>query len=532
MLNRRSAIASGVLAGAAVFMEPLRGAGVAAAAPRTGGGPALPTIPAVRDVTTGRAAWRPTAATRIVVAPGAAGRLRGEARTLAAELVGEGHLDRQPRIVVTSSNPRPADIALGIGPVRGTSSPDAYDIVVRSGPAITGHSPAGVYYGTRTLLQVLRQQRTFSGRITDWPSYAQRGLMVDVGRKYFTVDWLKDRIRELGWLKLNVLQLHLSDSLGFRIESESHPEVTTRPALSKAQVRELLALAEQHHVTIVPEIDSPGHMVSILQAHPELQLVRKDGTRDPGNLDYSKPRARRLMRDLLTEYAELFPGQWFHLGGDEYFGYPWDSNKITGENAPQLLEYAREQVGPEATLLDGFTSYMNELIGVLAGKGKRAKVWNDHLVPGQGLVELDRRAEVEVWIRWNEDEPSVEDYVRAGYRVVNRHGDYLYFILAPDQQHETGPKSAQGIYDLWTPRTFMRKPTEDMVLADGAPMAGSLVSVWCDNPDFQTQQQVSEAVRPWLRAFGQQMWGSPKPTADYAGFLPLIEAVGDAPHGG
>ncbi|MDI3422170.1 beta-N-acetylhexosaminidase [Streptomyces luteolus] len=532
MLNRRSAMAAGVLAGSALFAGSgsrtwAADAGIAATATTV-----PPTIPAVRNFAPGdtATAWRPVRATRVVLRPETARELRSEAQALAAELVQEGHLPREPQIVVSSAF-APHDVVLGLGPVDGSTSPEAYRIDTNRGLVITGRSAAGVFYGTRTLLQILRQRRAVNGRITDWPEYAQRGLMVDVGRKHFSPGWLEGKIRELAWLKLNVLHLHLSDSLGFRIESESHPEIVTRPALTKDQVRRLIALAERNHVTIVPEIDSPGHMVAILEAHPELQLVRKDGTRDVGNLDYSKPAARALMADLIGEYADLFPGPWFHLGGDEYFGYPWDSKRITGENAPQLLDYAREEAGPDATLLDGFNTYMNGLVDQLASQNKRAKMWNDHVVPGQGLVEIDPRVQVEVWIRWNTDEPTVEDYIRAGYDVVNGHGDHLYFILAPEQQHETGKKSAQGVYDLWNPRSFMHTPTVDMQLADDAPMSGAHLSIWCDNPGFQTEQQVSDSVRPWLRSFSQQMWGSTKSAPTYAEFTPLITSVGDAPAG-
>ncbi|MCX4550876.1 glycoside hydrolase family 20 protein [Streptomyces sp. NBC_01500] len=539
MLSRRSAVTVGMFAGSALLTgatNPAWATGTAAHRSPRSPQPLLsplspqspPTIPAVQHFAPGGTAWRPSPATRLVLSPDDAGALRSEARSLAAELVQEGHVKHPPRITV-SSRPGPHDLALRLGPVPGSASPEAYRIDSGRVLVITGRTAAGVFHGTRTLLQVLRQRHETTGSVTDWPEYAQRGLMVDVARKHFTPEWLEAKIRELAWLKLNTLHLHLSDSLGLRIESETHPEVVTSPALSKDQVRHLIAVAERHHVTIVPEIDSPGHLAVLLQAHPELQLVRKDGTRDASNLDYSKPAARELVADLIGEYADLFPGPWFHLGGDEYFGYPWDTNRITGENAPQLLEYARHTAGPNATLQDGFNIYVNGLIALLTRKGKRAKIWNDHVVPGQGVVDIDHSAEVEVWIRWNADEPSVDDYVRAGYDVLNGHGDHLYFILAPDQQHETGKKSAQDLYDVWTPRTFMSSPGADAQLADGAPMSGSHLSIWCDNPDFQTEQQVSESLGPWLRSFAQQIWGSPKPAAVYTEFTPLIDSVGDAP---
>src|SRR3712207_951778 len=97
--------------------------------------------------------------------------------------------------------------------------------------------------------------------------------MIDDGRAFFSREWLEARIRELAGLKLNLLHLHVSDNQGFRIESRSHPEAVTPPALSHDDVRRLLAVAARHHVTIVPEIDMPGHMQAALRAHPELQLA-------------------------------------------------------------------------------------------------------------------------------------------------------------------------------------------------------------------------------------------------------------------
>jgi hexosaminidase len=398
---------------------------------------------------------------------------------------------------------------------------------------ITGAGPAGAYYGTRTLLQQLRgpQHAVPGGEITDWPEYPQRGLMVDAGRKYFTPEWHAARIRELGWLKLNTYHLHLSDGSGFRLESETHPEIVTRPALSRAEVLELLDLAERHHVTVIPEIDTPGHLEAALAAHPDLQLVTAAGRRHPSNLDYSKPEARAFAHDLIGEIAELFPGPLVHLGGDEYFGYPWDTeNKITGENCPQLLDHARREAGPDATLLDGFTHYQNGLIELLGRHGKQAVVWNDHLEPAEGVVELDHRAQVESWIRWNEQLPSAADLLDAGYGIINGHGDHLYFIVNVGQQHEEGKKSAQGIYDLWDPLVFMAAPTRDFRLpAKPAGHRGAHLSVWCDNPGFQTEQEIAEGLRSWLRSFGQQLWGSPRAAADFAAFRPMIDAVGGPP---
>ena len=147
----------------------------------------------------------------------------------------------------------------------------------------------------------------------DWPSYPERGLMIDNGRRYYSSAWIKRRIRELAYLKLNQLHLHFSDNQGFRIESDSHPEAVTRPYLTKRQVRGILAYARARHVRVIPELDMPGHMQAALAAHPELQVPGR-----PDELDFTKPAARRFASDLILEYLKLFPGRYWHAGADEF----------------------------------------------------------------------------------------------------------------------------------------------------------------------------------------------------------------------
>ena len=126
---------------------------------------------------------------------------------------------------------------------------------------IGGRGDAGVFYGGRTLIALLGSRGAAPrGVVRDVPRWRERGLMVDAGRKYFTPAWLEARVRELAGLRMNVLHLHLSDNEGFRIESDRHPEIVTKPALTKAEVRRLLELATRYHVTVIPEIDMPGHL--------------------------------------------------------------------------------------------------------------------------------------------------------------------------------------------------------------------------------------------------------------------------------
>lgn len=400
---------------------------------------------------------RLTPATRIVLNPASARSLQAEAEVLAEELVAEGHLSRTPPVVVSRES-KPHDIVLRLGTVEHADSREAYSIVADEGITITSPTADGAFWGTRTLVQVLRGSLPV-GRITDWPTLTERALMLDIGRKYFTPDWIKALIREMSFLKMNALQLHLSEGLGFRVECETHPEIVSEEHLTKAEVREILAFAKRYHVHVNADVDTPGHMDHILSTHPEYQLVLANGTRQGGYLDFSNPDARRLVREIVGEMCDLFDGPVFHLGGDEFFPAPWQGtgpDTVSDLTAPQLVHYARDMTGnTSATAHDGYNFYLNELIGLVRAKGKVARMFNDDIYPGTGVNPVDPRTQADVWIRWNSSKPNAEQFVDAGHEVINSNGDYLYFILTSNGLGLGPNKNPEGIYERWTPRTFM-----------------------------------------------------------------------------
>ncbi len=198
------------------------------------------------------------------------------------------------------------DIALTLG--EDTLPAEGYRLTVAASVTVRAGTTAGAFYGTRTLLQLLHRSATVpGGTAVDRPAKAERGLMIDQGRKYFTVDWVKQHIKELAYLKLNYFHFHLSDTYGFRLESSTHPEIVSAEHYSKQDIADLVALGLKYHVTIVPEIDTPGHMNPILAAHPELALRNSSGTADPAFIDLSKPGAYTLIGDLINEYLPPVP---------------------------------------------------------------------------------------------------------------------------------------------------------------------------------------------------------------------------------
>ena len=472
------------------------------------------TLPAVQRWGRGTVGRTLTLSGRILLGPDALD-FREEAELLADDLLAGGHVSQLPDVVV-SSQIEPHDIVLRQGRVRGSGNhPEAYELTADQSVVITAPTATGVFWGTRTLLQLLRSDRPVEW-VRDWPQLSERTLMVDIGRKYFSPDWLKQLISEMAYLKMNTLQLHVSEGVGFRVESLTHPEIVSEQHLTQAEVQDILEHARRHHVDVNGDVDTPGHMDHILASYPEMQLVLADGTRHGGFLDFSQPAARQLVHDIVGEMCDLFDGPVFHLGGDEYFPAPWQgngSNVVSDATAPQLVAYAREMTGrSDATALDGYEFYLNELADLVRSKGKIARIFNDDVYPGEGVTRIDPATQVDVWIRWNRSKPDAGDYVDAGHQVINANGDYLYFILTSEGLG-TGPyKNPKGIYERWTPRTFMGAAGSqgDYLLPPDKPVLGAHLSVWCDSPDALTQEEVADLLQEWLQTFAQRTWGSPQ----------------------
>lgn len=287
------------------------------------------TIPAVREHTAARGpGWKPAKDSTVVAADP---ELADEAKLLAKELK-IGYRGEK--------SARSGDVELALA-ASGKGDPESYTLKTADNRVtISGPGQAGVFYGTRTLKQSLNADDTVpEGVVRDTPDRPQRGLNLDIARKHYTADWIEDRLRQMADLKLNQLGLHFSDDQAFRIESDTHPEVVSEEHLTKAEVRRIVKLAQSLHITIVAEIDSPGHLGAVLKAHPDLQLRNTQGVARQGAVDISKAESAKIVDDLLTEYAELFPGNWFHVGADEYQALTVSD---PAASYPQLAEAARK----------------------------------------------------------------------------------------------------------------------------------------------------------------------------------------------
>ncbi|MEV6735978.1 glycoside hydrolase family 20 protein [Streptomyces sp. NPDC051104] len=493
------------------------GASVGTAAASTGSARSVPsrsyplsqpprTIPAVSRFTAARGpGWRPASGHRVVVDNA---QLADEGRLLAGEL-GMAYGGQ--------TGAGAGDVELGLA---GSGNQESYTLTVTNGRVkITGPGEAGVFYGTRTLKQEVHGGGTApEGVVNDAPAKPRRGFMLDIARKYYTAGWIEDRIRELGDLKYNELGLHFSDDQGFRIESSSHPEIVSKQHLSKADVKKIVDLAASRHITVVPEIDSPGHLGAVIAAHPDIQLRNASGVATRGAVDISKPTAAKIVDDLLDEFSGVFPGAYWHLGGDEYLAL---MARNPAASYPQLAAAARARFGPKAGVADLATGWLNDRANVMRAHGRTMRAWNDGFYRASS-VQPAGDLQAAYWTGKELGARPPTDYLGAGRKVINYNDEYLYYVLGQPQTfvYPTG----QRIYEQWTPRV-LRGTTAVSARYDGQ-ILGGVFAVWSDRPTAQTQDQVAAGIRMPLRATAQKLWDARTPSLSWTQFTALAGRLG------
>lgn len=467
------------------------------------------TIPAVREWDAGRGpGWEVGEDSRVVAKSGST--VEDEARRLAREL----------RIDYSGGKAGPGDIELALdSDIAGGR--EAYQLTTENERVrIAGSADAGVFYGTRTLLQSIRERGEMpEGTVRDRPDRPQRGLMVDTARKHFSAKWLADRVRDMADLKLNQLQLHFSDDQGFRIESDTNPEIVSDQHLTKREVRDLVKLARSLHITVIPEIDSPGHLQAVLDAYPDLQLRNGAGQAVEGAIDIGKPAAGRLVDALLKEYAELFPGSYWHLGGDEY-------RPLTAANPeanhPRLHQLAQRRFGADAKVQDLATAWLNDRAKAVRGLGYTPQVWNDGM-HADGVVSPSKQREVAYWTGKEIGARAPGEYLDEGWKLINFNDEYLYYVLGEPQQfvYPTGER----IYKEWTPAVLRGSKAESAQQTTPSRVPGARFAIWCDLADAQTPQQVADGVRMPLRALAQKVWDPREPELAWKDFASLADKL-------
>ncbi|GAB3069213.1 family 20 glycosylhydrolase [Micromonospora schwarzwaldensis] len=386
--------------------------------------------------------------------------------------------------------------------------------VTAAGVRITADTPAGLFHGAQTLRQLLpaavesatpvaERWTVPGGTIVDRPRFPYRGAMLDVARHFFGVPDVLRVVDHLARYKLNHLHLHLTDDQGWRIAVDSWPrlaevggatEVGGGPGgwYTRDDYRRIVAYAARRHVTVVPEIDLPGHTNAALVAYPELapgRIAPPPYTGTDVGFSYVDPADERtyaFVADVFGEVAALTPGPWLHLGGDEAFKVPAEHYRAFVERAQALV----------------------------AATGKTVVGW--HQLAPAGHVE----GRVLQWWGTNGDDPETADAVRRGARLILSPGNHAYLDMkyAPDTPigHDwAGLVDVRRAYD-WDPASHLHGVPAEAVLGVEAPL-------WTES--VTTRAEVEFMLFPRLPAVAELGW-SPRSTHDWAGFRARLAGHG------
>lgn len=383
--------------------------------------------------------------------------IRPLATRLASGLAIAAGLSKPPAVMLASGSPRQSqgDVVLNLSapdtaqvPIPAKGLNEAYRIDISDAIRVTAKNQEAMARALTTLHKAVLVCATLDpGIVIDAPAFAERSVLLDVGRKYYSPEWIKNLLREMAWNQLNTLYLHLTDNEGVRIVFPSHPDLSSADAWSAEELKEILDTAASYYINVIPGIESPGHMNFILRNKPEFQLRLSNGTVVPKALDVSIPSARRFIKELFKDLFNMFPGcTHVNLEADEYFLSP-----ITPYNTPQLAQYARKASGkPDANSRDGVRQFVNELANFVRENGKTARMWNDAVVQDNQVIQVDTAVEILCWSIWGSirSEKNVQALINAGYTVINAHGDF-YFVIRSDWSNLVDRKhSPYGLYDF------------------------------------------------------------------------------------
>lgn len=362
---------------------------------------------------------------------------------------------------------------------------------------ISGGTISGLCYGLEALFK-----EPLKTNYRCQPRLAERSLLLDMGRKFYTKEWIFQLITMMASYRYNTLQLHFSENEGFRIESNTFPEIVSSQALSKSEIKEIIDFAEKNLITVIPELDSPGHLKQLLTYHPEWQLLRKgepDEWLDGRALDILNSEAVSGIKKLLSEYFELFSeSQYFHIGADEFIDFD------TFDDYPQLQKVAKEKYGKQATGMEIFIEYTNDLIQFVKQAGFIPRVWNDGFYRKSQLsaVELSKDVQVTYWTRWHPLMAEVNDFLARGYQVINFNDNYFYFVLGEAAGYRYPTK--EKIVDEWTVYDFPQKQVVSDQELD--QVLGMSLAIWSDQPEALTEEEVLTKIKGPLQGATEKIW--------------------------
>lgn len=391
---------------------------------------------------------------------------------------------------------------------------EGYAMKIADRVTVSAPKAKGLYWATRTILQMTEQnssQALPKGSMRDYPDYAIRGFMLDCGRKFIPMNFLRDYVKMMAYYKMNTLQVHLNDNAfkqyfehdwnktyaAFRLESEFFPGLTARDGYyTKKEFRDFQLMADSLGVEIIPEIDVPAHSLALSHYRPEI------GSEEYGmdHLDLFKPETYQFVDSLFREYLEgknpVFVGKRVHIGTDEY------SNK-------------------KKDVVEKFREFTDHYIRFVEGFGKQACVWGA-LTHAKGDTPV--KSKNVLMHAWYNGYADPKEMIKQGYDLVSVPDGYLYIVPAAGYYYDY--LNTEKLYKDWTPAHIGK----EIFPEKHKQIKGGMFAVWNDHAgNGISTKDIHYRVFPALQTLAVKMWTGKDCKVPYETFNTQRMALSEGP---
>ncbi len=463
-------------------------------------------IPSLREWQGGVGLFTLTTASRIDVDPVYASSLQETAHVFRSDLFSvNGHM----LPIISTNTTHPGDFFLTLN--AGDAGIGAEGYLFESGDAVTirANTTHGVFYGTRTALQILLQDPARShivkGMARDYPQYQERGFLLDAGRKFFSLTELENYVKLMSWYKMNDFQIHFNDNAigggvgldwmhsyaAFRLNSDHFKGLAARDGSYTWQdIRELQDIARQHAVTITPEIDTPAHALALTQYRPALA-----NKQNREFLDLSNPQTYAFTNALWNEFLPWFDTRQIDIGADEYLQ----------SDADRYREY-----------INSYDTYMQK-------QGRSVRIWGS-LSQMKSTIQVHTDVVVDVW---NNIWANPVEMVKQGFSIINSNDDLLYIVPKAGYYHDY--LDTRLLYEKWEPYIFdLANPRLNLQPGDHHVLGG-MFAEWNDKlGNIVGDADVYARVKPATQTISEKLWSTSQDIS-YDQFEQLAMQIGDAP---
>ncbi len=461
--------------------------------PERKGNPKPFVIPSLREWNGGEGTWVLTKKSRIVIDPSSPQALLKAAVILQKDI---NTLGTKPAIV--TGKPSAGDIFLTLHCTDPSLEKEGYLFDVKDHINISANAYEGLFAGTRTLMQLLAQGNIPRGLARDYPKYEVRGFVLDAGRKYFSMDFLRTYVQFMSYYKMNDFHVHLNDNAfkqffggnwdstysAFRLENATYPGLTAKDgSYGKKEFIELQQMAKDYGIRIIPEIDVPAHSLAFTKAVPQI------GSRDYGkdHLELHDSLTYRVIENVFKEYLQgpnpVFIGDEVHIGTDEY---------------------AKKEAEPFRRFTDHFIRYVESY-------GKKVRFWGS-LTHAKGTTPV-RNTGVTI-NAWYNGYADPKEMISEGYDIISTPDGWLYIVPAAGYYYDY--LNTKMLYGKWEPNRV-----GNQVFAFGHPkIRGGSFAVWNDHyGNGITAYDVHHRVFPAMQTLAEKMWAGTDGNVPYDSFM-------------